>query len=90
MFLITFFYSCEKSNEADYTVSPDDMFTITMVSNVSTGYSWYWEDKGCKGVVDSLKRDYDYIDSEGIGKEGKENWTFIAKKKGGRKISFCL
>jgi len=88
LFFITF-CGCKgnDNNEIDYAVSRNDTFSITMTSNISTGYSWYWDDKGRVGVVDSLKREY-FDDEEGIGKEGKEVWTFIAKKKGIEKLIF--
>ena len=87
LFLTTFFCGCEKSNIADYTISPNSTFTITMISNISSGYSWHWENKERKGVVDSLK--IEYIDEEeGRGKDRKEIWTFIAKKKGTEKLVF--
>jgi len=86
LFIVIFFCGCEKPNQADYTVSPNSTFIITMTSNFSTGYSWYWEENGRKGVVDSLK--WEYIEVEGRGKEGKEDWIFIAKKKGQEKLVF--
>ena len=84
--LLISFYGCERNNEIDYIVSINSTFTIVLPSNPSTGYSWYWQEKRI-GVVDSLKTEY--YNEEGIGKEGKEIWTFIARKKGKEKLVFA-
>ena len=53
---------------------------------MSGGYSWYLDNESSVKVVKCLKTEY--IEEEGIGKEGKEIWTFVAKKKGEENLVF--
>ena len=86
---IFIFYGCNKNEEVDYTVSCNDTFTIVLPSVLHTaGYSWRWIDER-KGIVDSLTREYINDDElMMLGSEGKDVWTFVAKKKGREKIVF--
>jgi len=88
IFNLLFFTSCKKQeNDADYTLSIGKTMNIELEGNWSTGYFWYWENNNAITIVDTLRREY--VAAPGIGRAGKEIWTFIAIKKGSEKLVFA-
>ena len=78
--------SCEKQDpDTDYTISIGKTINLELEANWSTGYSWYWENQDAVNIVDTLKREY--IEETGLGRMGKEIWTFIGVSKGKDKIT---
>ena len=78
--------SCNKQEyDADYTISIGKPIDIELEANWSTGYSWYWENKDAVSTMDTLKREY--IEAQGVGRTGKEIWTFVGISKGEEKIT---
>lgn len=84
-----------KKNQADYEISANEEFQVSLKSNPTTGYSWRWVDSGAIEVVDSVAHRYvadkkpDHIMISGRG--GREIWTFKGVKRGvdTLKMEYC-
>jgi len=61
-------------------------FTISLGSNPSTGYSWQLAKPLDEKIVRLVSSEYTSSQTKLVGAGGKENWTFLALKKGAAKI----
>jgi len=93
--VLLLFLKCSKvddihseTRQFDYEVSVNEVFTINLVANPTTGYSWQWVNKQTVTTVDSI--DFSYIvDRPGlIGGGGKEIWKFLGVKRGIDTLNF--
>lgn len=75
-----------KEMSKDITVAVGDEFTLSLCSNVTTGYSW--SEQANMSDIEAIQQvDHDYIappvgNPPVMGAAGKEVWTFKAMKKG--------
>ena len=67
-------------------VRQGEIFKVILKANHSTGYSWQWENKTNKSIVDSVYMDYVLSDKAITGSGGNEIWEFKAKRKGEQKL----
>ena len=67
-------------------VRQGEVFKVILKANHSTGYSWKWENKTKKSIVDSVYMDYVLSDKAITGSGGNETWEFKAKSKGEQKL----
>jgi len=78
--------SCKKDKnsanlKAYYEINVNQSFQVSLVSNMSTGYSWKWTNKPSVSIVDST--DWNYIlDNNQAGSNGKEIWKFQGIRSG--------
>lgn len=63
-----------------------EVFRVILKANHSTGFSWQWENKTNKSIVDSVYMDYVLSDKAITGAGGNEIWEFKAKRKGEQKL----
>jgi predicted secreted protein len=74
-----------KDNGKTFTVQPQKVIVVTLVSNRSTGYQWrYVRTAGNPKVVKVLS--HRYVARPGVGAAGKEIWRFRAVGAGTAKI----
>jgi predicted secreted protein len=84
--LVIFLFSCNsrKEIEADYGVSKDGILEISLKSNPTTPFSWYWIKNDASKLVDSIDvfyiRDKAPLQMNGVG--GTQIWKFKGKKNG--------
>jgi inhibitor of cysteine peptidase len=67
-------------------VRQGEVFRVILKANHSTGFSWQWENKTNKSIVDSVYMDYVLSDKAITGAGGNEIWEFKAKRKGEQKL----
>jgi len=67
-------------------VRQGEVFRVILKANHSTGFSWQWENKSNKSIVDSVYMDYVLSDKAITGAGGNEIWEFKAKRKGEQKL----
>ena len=67
-------------------VRQGEIFKVILKANHSTGYSWQWQNKTNKSIVDSVYMDYVLSDKAITGSGGNEIWEFKAKRKGEQKL----
>ena len=67
-------------------VRKGEVFKVILKANHSTGFSWQWENKTDKSIVDSVYMDYVLSDKAITGAGGNEIWEFKAKTKGEQKL----
>ncbi len=67
-------------------VRQGDVFKVILKANHSTGYSWQWENKPDKSIIDSVYVDYVLSDKTITGAGGNEIWEFKANRKGEQKL----
>jgi predicted secreted protein len=64
------------------TVTPTNpQFTIKLISNATTGYSWYLREYD-HSLIMPIKHEYKAPTSQLIGAPGVEYWTFRVKPEG--------
>ncbi|MCX8011448.1 MAG: protease inhibitor I42 family protein [Ignavibacteria bacterium] len=78
----------DEQNIYDYEIKLGKSFTIELISNPTTGYSWKWVNKKFDTIVDTF--DYEYVPNNPqlIGGGGKEVWNFRGSKLGVDTIMF--
>jgi predicted secreted protein len=81
------FHGCKTGAITDYAVRTGNTFSIELEANHTTGYSWHWDNCGSVSIVDSLGCEY-AAESNRIGSNGKEIWTFIGKNRGEDSLVF--
>ncbi len=69
-------------------ISPGELFVISLVSNISTGYGWESDGPQDTGVLQLVSSKYINNPLRPIGGPGKEEWTFIALKSGKTSVTF--
>ena len=91
-FLLISLFSCntQKSVKADYEVSKNEIFEVSLKSNPSTGYSWKWNKKQTLNLVDSVTTTYNPTKVEAgiVGSGGNEIWKFKGKETGVDTLTF--
>ncbi len=79
-------FSCnsQKDIKADYEISKNETFDVTLKSNPTTGYSWKWVKNQPSKIVDSIRTTYaqDKAESGTTGVGGNEIWKFKGKETG--------
>ena len=68
-------------------LSVGQSLVVTLVSNASTGYSWYLAQNSDETVLNNTGNKYVAPQTTLVGAGGKEEWTFNALKKGNSTIS---
>ena len=88
--LITVEVTCDQFNQnpnamSEFTVAIGDKITVKLCSNASTGFNWDYEITGDDVL---MEEDYDFEepDTDIVGADGKEVWTFEAIEKGTTEI----
>jgi inhibitor of cysteine peptidase len=73
--------NCDEP-KARYTLKVGEQVRFCLVSNPTTGYSWYWLNSSTVRAVDSVGRLYT-PDAKGVpGSGGREAWSFRARLSG--------
>ncbi len=85
-------FSCntQKAIKADYEVSKNETFAITLKSNPTTGYSWKWVKNNTSKIVDSVSVTFakDKAATGMVGVGGNEIWKFKGKESGVETLTF--
>lgn len=71
-----------------YTLHTGDLFTITLSSNPSTGYSWEIDPPIDETIVKFTGTTYEPGDTNLVGSPGKQRWHFKTVGKGQTTITF--
>ena len=79
------FWEEPDSLSNDFTVEIGDKITVKLCSNPSTGFKWEYETIG-ETVLKEEDYDFEEPDSDIVGADGKEVWTFEAIKRGTTEI----
>jgi predicted secreted protein len=79
-----------SSNDTNITINSGDLFTISLESNPSTGYSWSVAENQDNAQVVVLGMEYKQTPTDGkvIGSGGLENWRFKSLSTGSIKLVF--
>ena len=80
--------SCEKDNQGTQGKTIGSIFSIDLVSNPTTGYSWKWTNKQEITIVDSIDHCFIPFYPYRKGSPGIETWKFIGKEKGTESLEF--
>ena len=48
----------QKNIKADYEISKNEIFEISLISNPTTGYSWKWANKKPTSLLDTIGKSY--------------------------------
>jgi inhibitor of cysteine peptidase len=94
LIVISAMISCKKDDvkpegpKYDYIVAVDSSFTIELVSNPTTGYTWQWANRKTESIVDTTG--YSFLpDNPGTtGSTGKEKFVFKGKRSGIDSLKF--
>lgn len=85
-------FSCntQKDVKADYNVSKNEVFQISLKSNPTTGYSWKWIKIQSSSILDSVSTTYVPTKMEEgiVGSGGNEIWEFKGKETGVDTLKF--
>ena len=85
--VLTMIYVCFLSFQSRViNARQGEVFKVILKANHSTGYSWQWENKTNKSIVDSVYMDYVLSKKAITGAGGNEIWEFKAKWKGEQKL----
>lgn len=68
-------------------VKKGEVFKIVLKSNRSTGYSWHWNDRPARSILDSVYVNYVLEKKMITGAGGHEIWEFKARAAGEQKIT---
>jgi inhibitor of cysteine peptidase len=84
LFITLLSCNVQKTTKADYEISENETFAITLKSNPTTGYSWKWIKEQPSKIVDSIKSVYiqDKSEPNMVGVGGNEIWEFQGKQRG--------
>ncbi|MCX6262088.1 MAG: protease inhibitor I42 family protein, partial [Bacteroidia bacterium] len=85
LFLLTF---CDKNDQVNQDGTMDSIFTIDLISNPTTGYTWKWTNKQSITIVDSITHNFTPKYPDRVGSGGIETWKFKGKKKGTEVLEF--
>jgi inhibitor of cysteine peptidase len=77
----------ESSSGKQVEIAAGGSLTITLESNVTTGYSWELKQIGDTSVLEKTDNKYEAPTSSLIGAGGKEVWNFKALKAGKTTLS---
>lgn len=90
LLVVIFFTAFTRTSNQDYDVDIllNKPFTITLGTNPSTGYRWYWEKGDASLFVDSLSRTYISDRPARPGTGGEDRWTFKGIRKGSCVLRF--
>jgi inhibitor of cysteine peptidase len=85
-------FSCstQKGIKADYEVTKNETFEVTLKSNPTTGYSWKWIKEKPSKILDSVSSTYiiDKSEPDRVGVGGNQIWKFKAKETGVETLIF--
>lgn len=77
-----------SENQENIVVNAGQEYTITLISNPSTGYSWSVDDAYDKNVTTMISNKFQAANTNKIGAPGKELWVFKGAGKGSTKLEF--
>jgi inhibitor of cysteine peptidase len=85
-------FSCETQQDlkTDYVVNKNETFEVSLISNLTTGYSWKWVKDNSSTRIDSVSATYvqDKVASGIVGSGGNEIWKFKGKEAGVETLTF--
>ncbi len=77
-----------SESQENIEVKNGQEFTIKMVSNPSTGYTWSVSDSYDKNIVEKVSNTFKASDSGMSGAPGEDSWVFKGVGKGSTKLEF--
>jgi inhibitor of cysteine peptidase len=72
----------ESSSGQQIEIASNGVFTVTLESNQTTGYSWELKEIGDTSILQKTSNEYIAPDTNLVGAGGQEVWTFKALKAG--------